>query len=160
MSMFDEAKSIATMMKMRNLTQGEVAKMLGVSQSYVANKLRLLKLDESMRERIIKADLSQRHARAILRLKSDEDRSKALDKICERGLSVAESEALVDMLSLSEVPTVFGKAKALSAIDAFIDSLKQSLTIIRSSGADAKSKINYENNKVYISICIDENGVL
>ncbi len=160
MSMFDEAKSIATMMKMRNLTQGEVAKMLGVSQSYVANKLRLLKLDESMRERIIKADLSERHARAILRLKSDEDRSKALDKICERGLSVAESEALVDMLSLTEVPTVFGKAKALSTIDAFIDSIKQSLTIIRSSGADAKSKINYENNKVYISICIDENGVL
>ena len=160
MSMFDEAKSIATMMKMRNLTQGEVAKMLGVSQSYVANKLRLLKLDESMRERIIKADLSERHARAILRLKSDEDRSKALDKICERGLSVAESEALVDMLSLTEVPTVFGRAKALSAIDAFIDSLKQSLAIIRSSGADAKSKINYENNKVYISICIDENGVL
>ena len=160
MSMFDEAKSIATMMKMRNLTQGEVAKMLGVSQSYVANKLRLLKLDESMRERIIKADLSQRHARAILRLKSDEDRSKALDKICERGLSVAESEALVDMLSLTEVPTVFGKAKALSTIDAFIVSLKQSLAIIRSSGADAKSKINYENNKVYISICIDENGVL
>ena len=160
MSMFDEAKSIATMMKMRNLTQGEVAKMLGVSQSYVANKLRLLKLDESMRERIIKADLSERHARAILRLKSDEDRSKALDKICERGLSVAESEALVDMLSLTEVPTVFGKAKALSAIDAFVDSIKQSLAIIRSSGADAKSKINYENNKVYISICIDENGVL
>lgn len=160
MSMFDEAKSIATMMKMRNLTQGEVAKMLGVSQSYVANKLRLLKLDESMRERIIKADLSERHARAILRLKSDEDRSKALDKICERGLSVAESEALVDMLSLTEVPTVFGKAKALLAIDAFIDSIKQSLAIIRSSGADAKSKINYENNKVYISICIDENGVL
>lgn len=160
MSMFDEAKSIATMMKMRNLTQGEVAKMLGVSQSYVANKLRLLKLDESMRERIIKADLSERHARAILRLKSDEDRSKALDKICERGLSVAESEALVDMLSLTEVPTVFGKAKVLSTIDAFIDSIKQSLAIIRSSGADAKSKINYENNKVYISICIDENGVL
>ena len=160
MSMFDEAKSIATMMKMRNLTQGEVAKMLGVSQSYVANKLRLLKLDESMRERIIKADLSERHARAILRLKSDEDRSKALDKICERGLSVAESEALVDMLSLTEVPAVLGKAKALSTIDAFIDSLKQSLAIIRSSGADAKSKINYENNKVYISICIDENGVL
>lgn len=158
--MFDEAKSIATMMKMRNLTQGEVAKMLGVSQSYVANKLRLLKLDESIRERIIKADLSERHARAILRLKSDEDRSKALDKICERALSVAESEALVDMLSLTEVPTVFGKAKALSAIDAFIDSIKQSLAIIRSSGADAKSKINYENNKVYISICIDENGVL
>jgi hypothetical protein len=64
------------------------------------------------------------------------------------------------MLSLTEVPTVFGKAKALSAIDAFIDSIKQSLAIIRSSGADAKSKINYENNKVYISICIDENGVL
>ena len=160
MDMFEEARGLRTMIKMCNMTQNEIAEKMGVSQSYVANKLRWLKLDESMRERIIKADLSERHARAILKLKDNDDRKKALDKICERGLSVAESEALVDMLSLTEVPTVFGKAKALSAIDAFIDSINQSLAIIRSSGADAKSKINYENNKVYISICIDENGVL
>ena len=160
MSMFDEARSIATMMKMRKMTQGQVAAMLGVSQPYVANKLRLLKLDASMQEKIIKAGLSERHARAILKLKNDDDRAKALDKICERGLSVAESEALVDMLTLTDAPKSFGKAKTLSAIDSFIDQTKRSLDIVRASGAGAKSKISYENNKVYISICIDENGVL
>ena len=160
MSMFDEARSIATMMKMRNLTQGEVAKMLGVSQSYVANKLRLLKLDTPTQEKIIRSGLSERHARAILKLKNDDDRAKALDKICERGFSVAESEALVDMLAFTDAPKAIGKAKTLSAIDSFIDLTKRSLDIIRASGAGAKSKISYENNKVYISICIDENGNL
>lgn len=158
MSMFDEARSIATMMKMRKMTQTEVAKMLSVSQSYVANKLRLLKLDTSMQDKIIKAGLSERHARAILKLRNDSDRAKALDIICDRGLSVSESEALVDMLALTDAPRVIGKAKALSAIDSFIDSTKRSLDTIRASGAGAKSKISYENNKVYISICIDENG--
>lgn len=157
--MFDEARSIATMMKMRKLTQSEVAKMLGVSQPYIANKLRLLKLDESMQDKIVKSRLSERHARAILKLTDNEDRAEALDKICERGLSVAESEALVDMLTLTEAPRIMERGKMLSLIDSFIDSTKRSLDIIRASGATAKSKINYENNKVYISICIDENGV-
>ena len=160
MSIFDEATSIATMMNMRNLTQSQVAKMLGVSQSYVANKLRLLKLDKSMQDKITKAGLSERHARAILKLKFYDDRAKALDKICERGLSVAESEALVDMLTLTNAPKSMGKAKTLSAIDSFIDLIKHSLDTIRASGAGAKSKISYKNNKVYISICIDENGNL
>ena len=157
--MFDEARSIATMMKMRKLTQSEVAKMLGVSQPYIANKLRLLKLDESMQDKIVKSGLSERHARAILKLTDNEDRAKALDKICERGLSVAESEALVDMMTLTEAPRIMERGKMLSLIDSFIDSTKRSLDIIRASGATAKSNINYENNKVYISICIDENGV-
>ena len=61
---------------------------------------------------------------------------------------------------LTDAPKSFGKAKTLSAIDSFIDLTKRSLDIVRASGAGAKSKISYENNKIYISICIDENGVL
>ena len=160
MDMFDEARAMSGTLKLCNITQKELAERMGVSQSYVANKLRLLKLDTPTQEKIIRSGLSERHARAILKLKNDDDRAKALDKICERGLSVAESEALVDMLTLTDAPKVTGKAKTLSAIDSFIDLTKRSLDTIRASGAGAKSKISYENNKIYISICIDENCVL
>ncbi len=156
--MFEEARSLAVMMKMRNLSQGEVAKMLGVSQSYVANKLRLLKLDEEIQKKVIFEGLTERHARALLRLKNSDTQRAALDKICERRLSVAESEALVDLLIMSEAPPTFGRGEMLAAIDNFLDSIKRSINTIRASGAGASSKISYENSRIYISICIDERG--
>lgn len=156
--MFDEAKSLAVMMKMRGLSQCETAKMLGVSQSYVANKLRLLKLDEETQKRIISEGLSERHARAVLRLDNEELRKNALDKICLRRLTVAEAEALVDMLVMKEAPRTVGRGQMLSVIDSFLDLTKRSLDSVRASGAGVRSKISYDNNKVYISICINENG--
>ena len=108
MNMFEEAKSLDGMLKMRKLSQTEAAKMLGVSQSYVANKLRLLGLEEGLQEKIVAAGLTERHARALLRLKSKEDQQKALDIICARRLSVAESEALVDFMKTSELSRILG----------------------------------------------------
>lgn len=157
MDMFEEAKSLAVMMKMRKLSQTEAAKMLGVSQSYVANKLRLLQLNEELRRKIVEENLTERHARALLRL-DETKRCEALTKICDRRMSVAESEALIDLLSMSNTPRTLGKADSLKMINGFIDSIKRSLNAIRSSGASAISKISYEKSRIYISICIDENG--
>ena len=84
MTMFEEAKSLYGMMKMRKMTQSETAKMLGVSQSYVANKLRLLQLDQKMQDRICESGLSERHARVLLRIKDEGLRREVLDKIIER----------------------------------------------------------------------------
>lgn len=160
MNMFEEAKSLAVMMKMRSLSQADTAKMLGVSGSYVANKLRLLKLDEEMQETILSKGLTERHARALLRLKDNEKRKAVLDKICERHLSVAESEALIDLIKISETSSTFEKGNILRAIDAFLDSVKRSLETMRSLGAGTSSKVSYEKGRIYISICIDENGNL
>lgn len=158
MNMFEEARSLAVMMKMRSLSQGETAKMLGVSQSFVANKLRLLKLADDIQARILSEGLTERHARALLRLKDTDTQRSALDKICSRRLSVAEAEALVDLLVMSEAPRTLGRGEMLTAIDAFLDSTRRSIDALRASGAGASSKISYENSRIYISICIDENG--
>ena len=158
MDMFEEARALAVTMKMRKISQGQMAKNLGVSQSFVANKLRLLNLDSEMQKKIVENRLTERHARAILRLKDHDDRDKLLNRVCDEKLSVQRTEALADLMLMSEQPTTPGRGDRLRIIDAFIDSTKRSLESIRACGAGASSKISYENNKVYISICIDENG--
>ena len=66
MDMFDEARAIKSTMQLCHLTQSELARQLGVSQSYVANKLRLLKLPEKVRRQILDCGLCERHARLLL----------------------------------------------------------------------------------------------
>ena len=156
MNMFEEAKSLTVMLKMRNLSQNELSKMLGVSKSYVANKLRLLGLGEDMQTQIITAGLTERHARALLRLNDSEQRQRALDTICERGLSVAESEALVDLLRIGEAPKMIGQADRLKGIDAFLKSTKESLATLSSLGIKATQKVTHLGAKTMITICIDE----
>ena len=156
MNMFDEARSLQGMIKMRNLSQNQVANMLGVSQSYVANKLRLLSLDNALQEQILSSNLTERHARALLRLKSKEQRQQALDQICSRNLSVAESEALIDLLHIGETPRLIGVSDRLICIDKFLKSTKESLTTLSSFGINASQKVTHLGTKTFITICIDE----
>lgn len=155
MNMFEEAKSLDGMLKMRKLSQTEAAKMLGVSQSYVANKLRLLGLDEELQGKIVAAGLTERHARAMLRLKSKEDQQKALDIICERRFSVAETDALVDFMKTSELSTMIGRADRIRGIDFFLTETKKSLSALSSIGVNTSHKISYRGNKIIATFCIE-----
>ena len=155
--MFEEAKSLDVMMKMRKLSQKEAANMLGVSQSYIANKLRLLKLNAGLREKILSHRLSERHARALLKLKDPEAQRIALNKICDQKMSVAESEAMIDVMLMSEPTPIFSKAERLKTIESFISQIKGSIDTICAFGTSASMKTSYERNRVYISIFINEN---
>ncbi len=159
MDMFEEARSLAVMMKMRCLSQSEAAKMLGVSQSYVANKLRLLKLDEQMQKQIVSAGLTERHARALLRLKSTEERQVALNEVCARGLSVAETSALVDFIRSENMPKEIGRADKLNRVNIFLDRLNDSLLSLSEIGIFATKRISYHGSKMLITICIDEGKI-
>ena len=98
MDMFEEAGALLGMIRMLSLTQEEIATRLGVSQSYVANKLRLLKFSPKVREKITAAGLSERHARALLRLEEDEVILKTVEQIARDSLTVLSTEQLVDAL--------------------------------------------------------------
>ena len=156
MNMFEEAKSLAVMMKMRALSQSETAKMLGVSQSFVANKLRLLNLSDEMQQIVLTNRLSERHARAILRLKKDEERLRALKIICERHLTVAESEALVDLIRSEDMlPKSKNPSRELQ-VNSFIDRVKESVNRLSSQGIYSTQKTSYYGKKIMITICIDQ----
>jgi ParB family chromosome partitioning protein len=99
----DEAEGILRLIKTYGLTQEEAAKKLGKSQSAVANKLRLLKLSPEILYILRESSLSERHARALLRLRSNEERTEVLSRIVNNHLTVAETDALVEVM-LCEPP--------------------------------------------------------
>lgn len=156
MNMFEKAEAIKSMMQMCSLTQTDMAKKLGVSQSYVANKLRLLQLDKEEREKILTASLSERHARALLRIRGSSARKKALNKIVERHLTVSESEALIDFLHADELPCEILRAPRGEHIASFNSTLSECLTVLKSIGVSANKTVGYHGTKTYITISIDE----
>lgn len=153
--MFDEARSLLGMIKMRGATQKEIAKALGVSQSYVANKLRLLSFTKEERERITSAALTERHARALLRL-TGEARARALETTAKRGLNVRECEALVDFLHDGEAPRIIGRALEGERIKKFTETLEESVVTLRSLGIDASIDRTHHGRKLYLTVCIAE----
>ena len=156
MDMFEEAKALKGTMNMCSLSQTEMAKKLGVSQSYVANKLRLLQLDESAREKITRAGLTERHARALLRLAGSNEFDTALGKIIEEKLNVQRSEALVDLLHTEKAPERIGNAEKCKMIEMFKDTLDHSLKSLTSAGVSVKRSLSYYGKKTYVTICIEE----
>ncbi len=103
---FEEAEGIARLMKVCSYTQEDVAKKLGKSQASISNKLRLLKLGSDIISKILSADLTERHARALLRLGSREERTVALDYIIKNSLNVRETDEYIDTLvEKREAPT-------------------------------------------------------
>ena len=95
---FEEAEGIAHLMKVCSYTQEEVAKKLGKSQASISNKLRLLKLGEDVILKIIDSSLTERHARALLRLKSEKERTDALSHIIQNSLNVWQTDKYIDSL--------------------------------------------------------------
>ncbi len=102
LTFFEEAEGYLRLMTEYEMTQEELSEKLGKSQSAIANKLRLLKLDDESKKTIFDAGLTERHARALLKLGNKKLRDKALKIIVEKKLNVAMSEAVIEKLAHSE----------------------------------------------------------
>lgn len=98
LNMFEQAEAIRGLMSLHCLTQEKIARTLSCSQSYVANKLRLLRFGDKEREEILSASLSERHARALLRLGDTDARLGAMHTVIRREMTVAQTEEYIDRL--------------------------------------------------------------
>ena len=90
----DEAQAYSNLMKLNNLTQTTLAQNIGKSQSYVANKLRLLKLTPKVQSYLASGEISPRHGRCLVGL-SEKDQGRVLDEILAHNLNVSETEKIV-----------------------------------------------------------------
>lgn len=145
----DEAQAYEQLMQLNDLTQTQLAQDIGKSQSYVANKLRLLKLAEPVQEHLAKGELSARHGRAILGL-SEEDQVKLAEEVVKQGLSVKETEERVAKLA-NPKPVVKKKAVVRYGRDMQlqINTIKQAVKLAKESGmkvkvTEAKSPDEYQ----------------
>ncbi len=127
---FEEAKTLAKTIKLQGFSQTYAAKHLGFTQSALSNKLRLLKLSSVIQEKILKSHLTERHARALLRLPEDR-RELALEHIVAHQYNVSTTEAYIDELLLSAPQTVPKVCKELLPI---YESIHKAAQNLQSSG--------------------------
>lgn len=99
---FEEAQGFRRLIDQYGLTQEEAARKVGKTQSAVANKLRLLRLSAQNMELIRSANLTERHARCLLRLDEESDRINATNYIIEHDLNVSRSEQYIESLLAQE----------------------------------------------------------
>ena len=102
----EEAEAYRSLLYYHGLTQEELSTSIGKSQSYVANKVRLLKLSKTVRSIVADHGLSERHARALLRLDSEKSQLDALEEICAHNLNVRQTEELIETFTESRKPKV------------------------------------------------------
>lgn len=143
---FEEALAIQSLINDFRLTQSEVAVQLGMANSTVSNKLRLLKLSDEIQNRVVSSNLTERHARALLRL-SPEQRDDALDKIIAEGLNLSQTEELVESILNPVVDELPGKPpvkplrkSAIGDIKLFSNSLSKLLCTMQNAGITANSR--------------------
>jgi len=145
----EEAMGIRQLMHSHAMSQEQAARLLGKSQSAVANKLRILKHSDGVLTALREAGLTERHARALLKLRSEEEKLSAIAEIGRQAMSVARAESYIESL-LAEKTARPPKAN----VGAFLNSLTQNLQKIQLSGIPAVSERRETDSQIVLTITI------
>ena len=145
----EEARGISTLMAQCSLSQEQAAAIIGKSQSGVANKLRLLRHSETVLSAIRANELTERHARALLKLSTDREKLEVILKIREQGMSVARAAQYIQQLL-----TKAEKKPPRANVGAFLNNLNQSLARIQQSGIPAISERRETDSQIVLTITI------
>lgn len=161
LSFLEEADAINHLLNEHKFTQEQLAKKLGKSQSAIANKLRLLKLSPEIKNMIIRNNLTERHARAILRLPIDELRVKALKNICTYNYNVQQTDELVDRMlekMRGEEKKSKGKIKGVVQLRTFINTINKAVDVVKKAGVDIETQKEEKESFVEYVIKIPKLG--
>ena len=129
----EEAEGLARLMRLYGLSQEQAAAQVGKSQSAVANKLRLLKHPPQVLDALRENHLSERHARALLRLPV-ERRLEAIGVIVARSMTVSQTEQYIDSLLAAKEPAARPPKFVFRDVRMFLNTLNRNLELIRSAG--------------------------
>lgn len=151
---FEEADGYKRLIEEFDLTQETLAQRIGKSQSSVANKLRLLRLNDEVRKVISREILTERHARALLKLESPEDQFKVAKEAAEKHLNVKETERLVERIKeKTKSKGKKGSKKIIfKDIRLFTNSLKELTTSLKTSGLDVD--VNEEDGDEFYRVTV------
>lgn len=156
LNMFEQATAISSLLDIYGLTQEETARRLSLSQSYIANKLRILRLTPKERTEIIKHKLTERHARALLKLESPEERLSVISHIAAKELNVSATEKYIDTLLCPKETEKDNRIVkgAIKDLRFFYNSVDKAVSILQSCGLDVVTKKTESDNEKTITIRI------
>ncbi|AZV45644.1 MULTISPECIES: nucleoid occlusion protein [Peribacillus] len=139
----EEAIAYGKLIELHSLTQEALAQRLGIGQSTVANKLRLLKLPQEVQDALLQKQITERHARSLIPLKNPMMQVKLLEEIIEKGLNVKQTEeCVVKLLSNSDQkPKPKPKRKAFSKdMRIAVNTIRQSLNMVTDNGINVDTE--------------------
>jgi len=140
----EEAEGYNNLIVEHGFTQEELARKMGKSQSTIANKIRLLKLSPLIKKILVDNNLTERHARALLKLHDEQLQLKILKYVCEKGLNVKKTEELVERTiekytnETSKKTSEKKYTRSIKDIRIFVNTIRQAIEIMRKSGVNAK----------------------
>jgi len=159
---FEEAESYRKLIEECHLTQEELARKLGKTQSTVANKLRLLKLEPSIRSLLMENNLTERHARCLLKVEDEELKEKAIKEIISKNLNVSQTEVLI-MSLLGEKrkenrknSTKLRCIKLFKDLRIFSSTINQTIDLIKQTGLPVKSNKNETEDYIEYTIRVEK----
>ncbi len=161
LNMFEQAYGFKRLIENHGLTQDEVARRMSMSQSAVANKIRLLRLSDAEQRLILENELSERHARALLRIESEATRIEAIRHISSLSMNVVNAEHYIDLL-LKRAKTSENDDRAVidsalereKAAKSLVEQIQRKIDGIKRRGHDATIRVggDAENIEVVIRI--------
>jgi len=157
----EEAAAIARLISTYGMSQEEAARRLGRSQSAVANKLRLLKLSPECVDKLRQYGLTERHARALLRLEGNEQRLTAACYIGEKQMTVAAAEEYIESLLRKKQRESPAKRSVyvIKDVRLFLNSVDRSMENIRRAGVDARCDKQESEDEITITIQIPKRRI-
>ncbi len=151
----EEAEGLSRLMRLYGLNQEQAAQRVGKSQSAVANKLRLLRHSPKVLELLRKHQLSERHARALLKLPTEAERLEVLAAIVKQQLNVAKTEAYIDAYiekQKAKEPKRGLRKLIVRDLRLFLNSVNHSLELVRGAGIDAISEQEETDSEIVLTI--------
>ncbi len=168
LNLFESAAAIASLVEVTGMTQEQCARRLGVSQSYVANKLRLLRLTEKERRTILENGLTERHSRALLRFPTEEERRPVLAAMAERRMNVAAAEEYVESLlcaasraaelKRADVRPQTRERMLMRDMRQFYGSIDRAVDVMRKTGVTVEATRKETAGGVMISILVPKSS--
>ena len=145
----EEAQGISALLEQWGISQEQAARLLGKSQSAIANKLRLLRHSTEVLQRLRETGLTERHGRALLKLKTEEEKLAAIGVIAQQSMNVARAEKYIQELQKNAE-----KPPQRINVGVFLNNLSQSLARIQSSGIPAVSERRETEDQIVLTITI------
>ena len=143
----EEARGIYQLINKWRISQEDLANLLGRSQSSVANKLRLLKHSEEVLDALRTAELTERHARALLKLPTEGQKMEAITVIAQQDMNVARTEQYIQSLLQSDQPR-----ERHPNVNAYIRNLTQNLAKMQEKGISAISERRETEDEIVLTI--------
>lgn len=158
LSFFEEAQAISQMQNHFGMTQEQIAKRLGKSQSALSNKLRLLKLPADVRYFIEKEGLTERHARALLKLESEKQMWTALNLIKDKGWNVQQTEEYINSVTNKAVkPHKNNIVKIFKDVRIFVNTVNKAINTMKEAGIPAESNKTETDDYIEFFVRIPKN---